>query len=835
MNFRSCWLWIVGCCLFPFGGYGQGEASLSGIEDPFAEDEVLSPVLREMDPSRYLTLPLKAYADPFVSLSEFNFSFLRYRPRGYDFRQQGISLNGIDLGDDFSGNKPWGLLRVIYDSPFEATRTEGLATSIASLPGVWNGSRDYLLEAGSLPLGGRVGMMVADRRFRGGMRVNAHSGWMRHGWAGSLSASRRWGRDAHVQGVFADDLAGMLSVDKRWGTRHTLSFHALFASTQQGTRGSATAEAFELTGDPMYNPYWGAQNGRERNARVQDNRYWMGLATWRFVPSERWTVRVSASLLNALSGYSGLDRYDASNPYPDYYRYMPSYIADPTVASQVEEAWREGDRQVTQIDWTRLYEINRAAWDGEAVYALGSDMTDQLAFQLAASFEARSRWGAKWNGGVRVRVERETHYRRLDDLLGASYVPDIDQFLIDDEYFGDQLQNDLNHPDRSVRPGEAYSYFYDLYHRYYGGWICLETDGASGGFGDTRLKGTIGLQAAWRSYDRLGFYEKELFPAEASYGPSPQATFTDYRLQGTLNYAFSSSHHLGLEVAYGDQAPVARDVFLSVDYRNRLIDELRPENWLGGELRYRWSGRWWDVTLTGYATWRRGGVQVRSYYDDIAGAYADLVMRDIDRLYAGVELGTLFTLTPRWSLRVAGAWANNQYTRDARLDIYDNKSGETMAESERAYIRGYHPGGTPQRIASAELRYGGRMWMASVSVNWAGDHYVMLNPLRRTRRVCDRVSVPEIREAFLAQERLGEATTLDLFVSKSFRVGRDGYLSLSVAVNNLANRRTIVYSGYEPWRIARTGDGPERSFTPFDSRYLHAYGRTFYGTLNYRF
>ncbi len=834
MRFRFLCLWIAGGCLFPGMGYGQGALSLSEATDPFSEEEVISPVLWDPPPSRYRLEPLQAYADPFSSLSEFNFSFLRYRPRGYDFRQQGISLNGIDLSDEFSGGKPWGLLRLIYDTPYEAVRSEGLSGS-GEMPGVWNGSRDYLLEAGSLPLGGRVGWIFSDHRFRNGARVNANSGWSRRGWAGSLTASRRWGRDAYVKGVFADDVAGSLSVDKRWGNRHTFSFHALFSSTQQGVRGATTAEAFELTGDPFYNPYWGEQSGAVRNARVRNNRYMMGLATWKFVPSDRWKIRVSASLLHGLSGYSGLDRYGASNPYPDYYRYMPSYLDDPRVAASVQEAWQTGDRQITQIDWSRLYAINRTASDGAAVYAVGSDMTDQLGFQLAADFEARSRFGVRWSGGVRVRVEREGNYRRLDDLLGADYLLDIDQFLIDDEYFGDKLQNDLNHPNRSVKPGEAYGYNYDLYHRYYGGWLRVETDGPSGGFGDSRLKGAFTLQTAWRSYDRLGFYEKELFPGGASFGPSPQATFTDYRVQGSLSYAFSAAHHLGLEVAYGDQAPVARDLFLSVDYQNRLIDDLRPENWLGGELRYRWSGRWWDVSVTGYATWRQGGVEVRSYYDDMEGAYANSVMREIDRLHIGAELGLLFNLTPRWSVRMVGAWSRNQYTQDAWLDIYDDKSGEPIAASERAYIQGYYLGGSPQQVASGELRYNGRMWMASVSVNWAGDHYVTLNPMRRTRRVCDWVSAPEIREAFLHQERLGDATTLNLFVSKSFRLGQKGYLSLSAAVQNLANRRTIIYSGYEPWRIARSGSGIDRTFVPFDSRYLHAYGRTFYLTVNYRF
>ena len=152
-----------------------------------------------------------------------------------------------------------------------------------------------------------------------------------------------------------------------------------------------------------------------------------------------------------------------------------------------------------------------------------------------------------------------------------------------------------------------------------------------------------------------------------------------------------------------------------------------------------------------------------------------------------------------------------------------------------AYLKGYKLGGSPQTVASGELRYSGRrMWTAAVSVNYAGRNYIYISPVRRMRRVLDYATSPEALQEMTSQEQFGDATTVNLFLSKTFRLGSH-YLTLSGSVNNLANRRRIVYSGYEPLRMVRTGSGLDRTVAPMASRYYHAYPRTYYLTLNYRF
>lgn len=77
-------------------------------------------------------------------------------------------------------------------------------------------------------------------------------------------------------------------------------------------------------------------------------------------------------------------------------------------------------------------------------------------------------------GGVQIRNDRTSRYQRLEDLLGGDYLLNVDSYLIDDEYYGDKIQNDLQHPNRRVGVGERYGYDYDLDYSSYGAWVLAD-------------------------------------------------------------------------------------------------------------------------------------------------------------------------------------------------------------------------------------------------------------------------------------------------------------------------------------------------------------------------
>ena len=87
-----------------------------------------------------------------------------------------------------------------------------------------------------------------------------------------------------------------------------------------------------------------------------------------------------------------------------------------------------------------------------AAQPVASDVSRRKSVQLVSSFAYDPSTWVSLTGGLRGHAGRTTCFRRLDDLLGAAYLTDIDPYLIDDRYFGDRLQNDLRRPGRPLGP-----------------------------------------------------------------------------------------------------------------------------------------------------------------------------------------------------------------------------------------------------------------------------------------------------------------------------------------------------------------------------------------------
>jgi hypothetical protein len=109
---------------------------------------------------------------------------------------------------------------------------------------------------------------------------------------------------------------------------------------------------------------------------------------------------------------------------------------------------------------------------------------------------------------------------------------------------------------------------------------------------------------------------------------------------------------------------------------------------------------------------------------------------------------------------------------------------------------------------------------------------VEINPLFHYSRVAGINSSPEVMERFTSQERLPDAFTLGLQLSKGWVVG-SGFLRLGASVRNLLGA-DIIHSGYEQMRIRRQGSGLDRVLLPFPAKYMYAYPATWSLTLSYR-
>ncbi len=798
-------------CLLALGGAAFAQQPTTDFrEDPrFPAFVQEGPVVSDME---LFNVPLEGSYDLFSRLAQYNFRHTRYLRRGYGYGTETVYANGLDLSRADDGWTDYTLLSTLRYMPSGFAYTAGLGMgqgSVGSLCGIG----EFSVRPSDAPSGGRVALLASDRAARAGVRAS-YCG--RAGkWGYSALLSRRWGRDAQVDGVFLDEWIAAAALERRFGGSGSLTLMVSAAPTVRSSRGSATAEAFALAGDNLYNPAWGWYQDKQRSSRVHDDLTPRAMLVYRGALDERHTLNVSAGYTFGHERYSGLTWFDAQNPLPDYHRYMPSWTGSEA------SLWDDS----RQIGWQEMANQNILA-GGKAHYVVDEDTRQISDLQLHASVDARL--GARLTAfyGVRGRLADNRYYDCAGDLLGASWFADVDQFLVNDDYTGSQAVNDLRNPGRRVAQGDEFGYHYRIRRSSAAVFGALR-------YGDRRLRLTAGFEGGNIALQREGLYEKER--QANSFGRSETLRFFDYTLKLSAGYSLSPRHILDLQLLSGSRAPGVDDAFLSPRYSNSAAPDLRATRMLGGEVSYRLTLPALRVKLTGYYTRTTAQTEVFHYYDDIFATYGNLAMGGVSKTYYGAELGAQVVFSHRISLLVAAAANSARYTSDPLLSFYSEADASQIFTGVVSQLTDYRVGGSPQTVATGELRYNGvKGWQASVAVNYTADAYIYPDPTRRTRQTTAYAASPEAFDEMVAQEKFPAAVTLSMFVSKTFRL-RHGSLVALLSADNLLDERDIVWGGYEQMRMRRADKGLGTTYSAYASKYTYARGRSWYASVIYRF
>ena len=752
---------------------------------------------------------------------DYNLSAVRYNRRGVTNYDRTTYLNGLEI--PFLGGSAIHTLQLSEERTATATRVQidtlqreqtsaGFAFSSRGMP--------YSISLSS-----------------------AHK--FDNGWSLAASLTARTGRDLHIEGIFGNSLDINAIASKRWRDKHTLSV-ALFAKpSMQSSRLASTEEAFCLTGNRLYNPAWGYQNGKIRNSRVRRDFLPTMFAGYKWQIDDKTHLDVALAITAGINKYSALEWYDTQTPAPDNYRYMPSFFVDEEeIFSAVEAAWVGGDTRYTQIDFDHLIATNRLN-NGKAVYA--------IADRAKRTFSGSARIGATTalekgtiSYGFDITLSNHRNYKQMRDLLGAEYTLDLDYFLLDDDSYGNSLQNNTATPNRRVAKGDRFGYDYAINKRYLAAFATytLSTD---------RLNLDIAARVGYCDIARRGFYRKELF-ADNSLGRSRLIKLSPYTLRAKAGYLIADNHFVEAIVASEAKTCDGEDLFLQSQYNNRTIENPKQRSEHSIELRYLFQKPNFSVSSTLFFTASLNNTKVRHLYDDLSGEYADVVVSGSNRLCYGIEAEAEYRFADHFRLTGAVAVARYQYANNSLVTIYSDKSNLLIANHAESRTKGLSLGNMPQIAITAGLSYYNKGWWASLNLNYAGLRYIEPSEMMRTERVLAMAVSPEQLATLLEQERLRDAFTIDLSLSKALYLNRlskkiystsavprfedkhpKSRLIFRVGVHNLLGSTNIEYNAYESSRLQRYKLAGEYIYNRQASRYLYAYPRTFYASATFAF
>ena len=752
---------------------------------------------------------------------DYNFSAVRFARRGVPSYMRRTLLNDVEV--PFIGNSALRALQLAEERTPSETRLH----------------IDTLKESST-----SAGIAFSSRNTPYSVSL-ATAQKLRNDWSLATNLTARTGRDLHIEGMFGNSLEFNAIATKNWNDKHTLSM-ALFAKPQmRSTRQASTAEAFRLTGNNLYNPAWGYQNGKVRNARIRREFLPTAFVGYEGTITEQTRLNLAVVVTAGIEKYSSLDWFDAQTPQPDNYRYMPSYFEDEDdIFHAVESAWINNDAHYTQIDFDRLIATNRLN-QGEAIYAI----SDRVRRTVHSAFRGGSTTALDKGSisyGFEVATANYRNYKQMRDLLGAEYIIDLDYFLLDDDTFGNSLQNNLATPNRRIAEDDRFGYDYAIRRHDLSAFATYR-------YSTKRLDLDIAAKVGYCDISRRGFYRKELF-ADNSFGVSQHLKFSPYSLRLKAGYLVADNHFITASIATEAAPCEEENLFLQSQYNNRTIANPAMRSAYNGEVRYIFQKPNISVSTTLFLSAELNDTQVRHLYDDLSGEYADIVTSRINTLCYGLEVEAEYRFADHFRTTAAVSLGRYKYATNSLITIYTDTTNTLLADHIESRTKGLSLGNAPQIAVTAGLSYYNKGWWASINANYAGLRYIEPSAVMRTERVLAMAVSPEQRSALCEQERLRDAFTLDLSLSKTLYLSRlskkiystsavprfedkhpKSRLVFRVGVRNLLGSTNVVYNAYESSRLQRYRLAGEYIYNRQASRYLYAYPRTFYASATFAF
>lgn len=780
---------------------------------------------------------LQSSKDVFTNIAGFNFSSARFRLRGLSSENNIVTLNGVPMNDPESGWAIWSVWGGLNDiTRYQDSRT-GIAASQYTFGGL-SGFSNIDVRASTLRAGTKVSQAVTNRTYRFRTMVTHNTGVMENGLAVSVSASARWANEGYVQGTYYSAASYFLSVEKILNDKHSIGIVGFGAPTIQGRAGLAVQEAYDLTGSNYYNPYWGYQNGEVRNARIRNNHKPVVMLFHYFTPSANTTVNTTFYGQFGRGGQTNLNWYDAADPRPDYYKYLPSYYAetDPALAAQMADAW-QNDEASRQLDWDQfyfangknLYTVNNANGIAgnnitgmRSKYIVEEYRTDPTLIGVNSILNTRINDNLIVIGGLNYNKYVSKNFKVLEDLLGGDFWVDVDQFAEQDFTDPTVAQNDLNNSNAVIEQGDKFGYNYDI--NVNRGSVFGQAE-----YTLSKMDVYVGISASSTQFWRTGNFRNGRFP-ESSFGDSEKQNFFNYGLKAGAVYKLTGRHMFSANVMYGTRAPQVKNSFLSPRTRNLIVNGLTSEQIMGMDVSYHIRYPKLKLRATWYYNEINNQTWARSFWHDELRTFVNYTMTGVNHLYTGVEFGIEAQVTT--AITLTGAFSKGDFLWNSRptATITADNTSEVLAEDRTVYFKNYRLGGMPQTAANVGFKYSSaKFWFGGFNVNYYDEIWLDANPDRRTSEALEGYLTTDPQwNDIIDQTKLDAAYTVDVFAGKSFKIG-SYYLLIMFNASNVLNNTDIITGGFEQLRY------DSKDIDKFPPKFGYMYGTTYYGMIRLSF
>ncbi|WP_047449697.1 carboxypeptidase regulatory-like domain-containing protein [Alistipes sp. ZOR0009] len=756
--------------------------------------------------------------DVYFSNFGFKFGAMRFNLRGYDQDNFTTYINGINFNTSERGNFQYSSIGGLNDAFRNRDGGNGIEMTTYSYGNV-GGASNIDLRPSHQAIGAKASLAFANRAYTTRAMATYSTGILKNGWAFTASGSQRWAKEGNIEGTYYNSWAYLLSAEKIFNSRHSISITTFGSPTERGTSAGSVQEAYDLVGDNLYNPNWGYQEGKKRNARVVKSFEPSVLISYEWKIDPKTTF--NAGIAGRYSQYkkSGLNWNNDNDPRPDYYRYLPSYFDKGSINYQiVTQKWKT-DKNYSQIKWDELYQSNgNPDKNGRAGFILEDQNNDYKDLTFNSTLKKTLTDKITLIGGVEARKYIGSHYKTINDLLGAKYWKDVDQFAERDINSGIQpdpnaLQNDLRNPNRLVTKDDKFGYDYDLYSTSANAWI-------QGHLSLNRWEISAATKYNFNSFYRYGNMENGRAKGN-SYGKSAVNNFSDISVKTSAIYKVNGKNFVTANALYETRSPLATNAYVSPRIKNTTISDLKNGKIISGDLGYMFNYGIVRGRVSGYYTIFKDQIEISNFYHDQYQTFINYALTGVDKEHKGIELGLSSKINSQITLEFLGNVGQYKYTNNPTgTASYEN--GTSPDKKQTVYYDGYKVSGQPQTALSFGVNYfHPKMWFFETNLNYYDNNYIDLMPLRKES---------SNKAKYDTQEKFSSNFIWDASIGKLIYLKNRSSLNINLSVQNILNDKNIRTGGFEQGRVDADGD-----VNKFPGKYFYLQGINFFLNIGFKF
>jgi len=707
-------------------------------------------------PSVYATRSGGGYGDGRINL------------RGFDQRNIAVAINGIPINDMENGKVYWSNWASLVDVANEVQIQRGLGASKLAINAI-GGTINIKTNTTALKKAGSIGFKVGnDGFFKTALTLS--TGKLESGWAFTFSGSKTDG-NGYVDGAYIDAYSYLVTMAKKFGNKHQLSFTAIGSPQKHGQRSSAVkltnyvphdfntdyesligsssvsdyntrkeinGEKVSPVGNVRYNSDWGFREGKRFNSKenfyhkplLALNHYWdinkkIFLGTSAYFSIGRGGSTGGIGSINGSVGSSfrddnGLIRND------DIVSWNTGVDAGNLDLKDGGKFQTDQGFVATENDgWIKSASINEHDLYG-ILSTVDVDLTDQLNLV----------------GGIDLRGYTGLHYKKVIDLLGnngwlESRDVNNQDFSLDANGDGElepiEIGNLITRGDKNLfgnpdQDGKV-SYDNDGKMGWQGLYAYLEyaTDNFSvvggGSFSNT----------SYQRVDRFNYLD----------GSEIQTTdrfnHIGYNAKVGANFKISDAHNVFANAGVLSIAPTFDHIFPR--FNNVDINEdLENEDVVTVELGYGYESRNFDLKINGYWTnWKNKTFTVNGidFLDEIF--FANIL--GVDALHTGIELEANAKVSPRMTIGAMASIGNWEWRNNVEADIVDGENN--VIETKNIFLKGVKVGDAAQTTFGIRAEYRlPRGVSIDAEYQYFDNLYANFNPLVRNELVDGAVYDP---------------------------------------------------------------------------------------------